>query len=585
MDAPHEQLAPEERRAVGQSSPACRRRSSPSTWFSEEWQTNESNDITRRNGSGVGALVSSNVSTGWWAPSVEQLLTRLPNEDPEGGAPADPFPIRSGAVHRQTLAAVGRVATARTRSGLRARLVSVDVAAVAATWLVVGSFATPETVAVRRWAAVAAAALLTLGVMKLLGLYRSRLCVQRGQEAARISVAVLAAAAVFASVGGGGRGGDEVAILAAGSCLLALIIFRWIFGQWLWAQRAQGRFHRGIVLVGTSDDAVDVWTMLRSQPELGYEVRGIIGEPRHHPDWVTLPKGRSVERIPEIARLTEASGVMVVANALSAAEVRRVIGLCETHGLHVQVCPGFRGLAPRRIRHVPMSGEAFLYVEPGRRPTWQLRAKRAMDVFGAVIGGLFALPILLVAFVAIRLEDGGPVVYRQARIGSDGKAFVVYKLRSMAHEGKEPGGDLTVLNERTDGPLFKSSSDPRVTRVGALIRALSIDELPQLFNVLTGTMSLVGPRPALPHEVAQFDEELLRRHTVKPGITGLWQLEARDNPSFHAYRRLDLLYVDNWSIGLDAAILVATVPMVMARATMLRRSEPRGGQEVFSGAQ
>ena len=189
--------------------------------------------------------------------------------------------------------------------------------------------------------------------------------------------------------------------------------------------------------------------------------------------------------------------------------------------------------------------------------------KRAIDLLGAVIGGFLALPILLLAWVAVRLEDGGPVIYRQTRIGLDGKPFVVYKLRTMAVDSGE-GGDLTMLNERTDGPLFKASHDPRVTRVGATMRALSIDELPQLFNVLTGTMSLVGPRPALPHEVAQFDAELLRRHTVKPGITGLWQLEARDNPSFHAYRRLDLLYVDNWSIGLDLVILVATVPMVIA---------------------
>jgi lipopolysaccharide/colanic/teichoic acid biosynthesis glycosyltransferase len=125
--------------------------------------------------------------------------------------------------------------------------------------------------------------------------------------------------------------------------------------------------------------------------------------------------------------------------------------------------------------------------------------------------------------------------------------------------------DLEAINERTDGPLFKAAHDPRVTRIGAVVRALSIDELPQLFNVLIGTMSLVGPRPALPHEVAHFDSELLRRHDVKPGITGLWQLEARDNPSFHAYRRLDLLYVDNWSIGLDLYIIVATAPMILAQ--------------------
>ena len=145
------------------------------------------------------------------------------------------------------------------------------------------------------------------------------------------------------------------------------------------------------------------------------------------------------------------------------------------------------------------------------------------------------------------------------------------------------GVDLAALNERTDGPLFKASHDPRVTRVGAIVRALSIDEIPQLFNVLTGTMSLVGPRPALPHEVAQFDYEFRRRHNVKPGITGLWQIEARDNPSFHTYRRLDLVYVDNWSIGLDLFIIVVTVPMVIAHAMSIGRQE-LGPEQVPSGA-
>ena len=134
------------------------------------------------------------------------------------------------------------------------------------------------------------------------------------------------------------------------------------------------------------------------------------------------------------------------------------------------------------------------------------------------------------------------------------------------------------MNERTGGPLFKASNDPRVTRIGRFLRATSIDELPQLWNVLTGTMSLVGPRFALPHEDAHFDTELQRRHQMRPGITGLWQTEARDNPSFSAYRRLDLLYVDNWSLGLDFAILANTAHAVSVRAlrTIVPGSSGRG---------
>jgi hypothetical protein len=136
----------------------------------------------------------------------------------------------------------------------------------------------------------------------------------------------------------------------------------------------------------------------------------------------------------------------------------------------------------------------------------------------------------------------------------------------MALDRQLPPSALATVNERTDGPLFKASNDPRVTRVGRLLRASSVDELPQLWNVLRGTMSLVGPRPALPDEVSQFDAELQRRHSVRPGMTGLWQVEARRNPSFSAYRRLDLHYVDNWSLSLDLAIMAATAPAVLGHA-------------------
>ncbi len=450
-------------------------------------------------------------------------------------------------------------------TGLRSRLLMADVVAASATWLVLGTINMPSTTAARQWIAALAAIAVTLAAMRLLGLYRSRVCVQRGQETARIVLAAVLGAVVLELLRGDGERSYVETAVAAGCCVLAVMTLRWMFRQWLRAQRARGRYRRGIVMIGTNDDAVAVWTMLHSQPELGYEVRAFIGEPRGRPDWAQLPNGNALDQLPEIARQTEATGVLLVANAVCAAEVRDVIDLCTAHGLHVQIWPGFGGLGTRRVRRYPMSGETFLYVEPGRRPTWQFAGKRAVDLLGASIGLLITSPLLLVACLAVRLEDGGPALYRQVRIGLKGESFVVYKLRSMALDA-DIDVDLAAMNERTDGPLFKATNDPRVTRVGAILRALSIDELPQLFNVLNGTMSLVGPRPAVPDEVAQFDPELLRRHGVKPGITGLWQLEARDNPSFHAYRRLDLLYVDNWSIGLDIFILLATVPVVIARA-------------------
>jgi exopolysaccharide biosynthesis polyprenyl glycosylphosphotransferase len=543
------------------------------TEFQRNGRANGANDTVRRLGSRLVAVVSSDLGKAWWVPSVEQTLTRLPDPPPEGAIDAGSSPTQSGIPGGESNASFQPASSRSRSSGLRLRLFYLDAAAAAATWLVLGTAMMPATTATRRWGAALAATAVTLTAMQLLGLYRSRLCVQRRQELARIVVAAAVGAVAFLLLRGTADRRAGVTIVAAGSCVLALMTLRWIFCQWLCAQRARGRYCRGIVMIGTNDDAVDVWTMLHSQPELGYEVRGIIGKPRYRPDWANLPNGRSLDQLPDIARQTDATGVLVVANALSAPEVRHVIELSAANGLQVQICPGLRGLVTHRIRRLPMSGEAFLYVEPGRGPAWQSAAKRAINVLGAAVSLLIAAPILLMAWIAVRLEDGGPALYRQVRIGLNEQPFFLYKLRSMALDA-DKGDDPGLINERIDGPLFKAAHDPRVTRVGAVLRALSIDELPQLVNVISGAMSLVGPRPALPREVAQFDPELRRRHGVKPGITGLRQLEARDNPSFHAYRRLDILYVDNWSIGLDLVILLSTVPKVIASAIRIR---PRAG--------
>ena len=175
-------------------------------------------------------------------------------------------------------------------------------------------------------------------------------------------------------------------------------------------------------------------------------------------------------------------------------------------------------------------------------------------------------PLIAAAALAIRLTDHGPAIYRSQRIGREGKTIQVLKLRTMVRDAHKLMVDVAALNERTGGPLFKASDDPRVTKIGRILRATSIDELPQLWNVLNGSMSLVGPRPALPDEVKHFDPELQRRDEMRPGITGLWQVEARDNPSFSVYRRLDLSYIDNWSLGLDVAIVASTAHQLVARA-------------------
>ncbi len=248
-------------------------------------------------------------------------------------------------------------------------------------------------------------------------------------------------------------------------------------------------------------------------------------------------------------------------------------------GLHVQLSSGLSRFGSNRLRMMPLAHHPAFYVEANGFKTGQALCKRALDLTLSSIVLLCTAPIIAVAAVAIKLEDRGPILYRQERVGLNGIPFKLLKLRSMVPDAAARLEHLVALNER-QGPLFKLSGDPRVTRVGRFLRISSIDELPQLVNVLQGQMSLVGPRPALPSEVAQFDSDLVERALVPPGITGLWQVEARDNPSFRAYRRLDLFYLDNWTIGLDLAIMAGTARMLAARtigaiAAPVRKSCPR----------
>jgi len=171
-------------------------------------------------------------------------------------------------------------------------------------------------------------------------------------------------------------------------------------------------------------------------------------------------------------------------------------------------------------------------------------------------------PLLLLIALLIRLDSPGPVLYRQTRVGLNGRRFRFYKFRSMVQGADVLKADLSAQN-RMNGPVFKMEKDPRVTRVGRLLRKTSLDELPQLFNVLKGDMSLVGPRPNLPEEVAQYKGWQRRRLSMKPGITGLWQVSGRNLIDFNEWMKLDLEYIDSWSLGLDLKILLKTIPTVL----------------------
>jgi exopolysaccharide biosynthesis polyprenyl glycosylphosphotransferase len=449
---------------------------------------------------------------------------------------------------------------------LRTRLLAFDLAAATVAWLGLGFVLTQAVSPVEKLARGSLAAVAMLISLRAGGLYRSRVCVKLAQEIERISLAALVGTFVFVAAEWSFHGpSTQGALLCGLTCVTVTAVFRGHYRRWLSAQRARGRYLRNVILVGGNDDSTALWKMLTSEPELGFRVTAIIGGGDGRP-WDHLPGSTTIAELPSLAKATGATGVLIASNALSGKDLQQAISLGSAFGLHVQVWPGLLGVGSVRLRDVPVSGEPFYYIEPHRTYRWQLCTKRAIDIAGSCAVLLLVSPVLALAALAIKIEDRGPVLHRQRRVGINGNAFTIYKLRTMAVGSEANADELQALNQRTDGPLYKTANDPRVTKVGRIFRLLSIDELPQLCNVFQGSMSLVGPRPALPHEALQFDEELQRRHTMRPGITGLWQARARENPSFNAYRRFDLHYIDNWSLRLDLSILAVTVPTVLAQA-------------------
>lgn len=424
----------------------------------------------------------------------------------------------------------------------------------------------------------------TLVLMVVQDLYLARVCTIRWRELQGI----------WRSVTGGGLMVLALEQLAradlplreiAGSGALAICMIvtsRAMFAAWLRRQRAAGLFVRDVVIVGADGDAVELAAVMREHPELGFRACGFVGDPKFA-DKLRVPCLGEVKRAAAVVNDAGCSGALVVASAMQPETLNSVVRELLSRDIRVQLSSGLRGIAHQRFRATPLAYEPLFFIEPISLSSWQIVIKRAVDILGAMIALTVGAPLFATIAVAIKVDTRGPVLFRQQRVGRNGRLFSLLKFRSMVNDSERHRQALSVANERTDGPLFKMAGDPRITRMGSLLRACSLDELPQLFNVLAGSMSLVGPRPALPREVAQFDDRLKMRAQVKPGLTGLWQIEARDNPAFGPYRRLDLFYVENWSPMLDGRIMLATLVHVIARAFRhMRRgtveSSPRSPQ-------
>lgn len=454
---------------------------------------------------------------------------------------------------------------------LRTRLVLRDLVALSACTALV-MFTAPEahTVALTTRAAVLGTfALVTwLGILAQ-GLYRARNCSIRSIEVLRVGrAAALGAGAGLIVAATIHHPMAEWIAATASLAFVAVAAQRGQFAASLGRARTAGRHCRPVVIIGGRSETERLLTLLEQHPELGLRAVGTMGRRRDGEAGTeigTTPWLGDLERTGATMQTHRIDSVIVASGDLSTGDLNLVVRDLLDAGVHVQLSSGIWGVAHSRLRAVPLAHEPFLYLEPPTLSPVQQTAKRAFDIAASAMVLLLVSPLLAIAALAIRLQDRGPAIFRQVRVGRGGERFTLLKLRTMVPDADAQLVDLTSVNERSGGPLFKLGADPRRTRVGRILERTSIDELPQLVNVLRGEMSIVGPRPALPHEVADFDPEFQARHRVPPGITGLWQAEAREKSDFDIYRRLDLFYVENWSVGLDLAICATTVASVTRR--------------------
>lgn len=352
---------------------------------------------------------------------------------------------------------------------------------------------------------------------------------------------------------------------------LALLAARWFMRQHLVSARSQGRATRRVVLLGSPNAVQHLFQSLTEVPGAGYHpVAAILPGFRIHApegeDGLPLPVVSVSGEVPDIVKVledTDADALAIAAGAqLRIATVRQLGWELSERRISQIMAPALTDIAGPRIHTQPVAGTSLIHVSTPRLVGVDAFLKRAFDILGASLLLILLSPVFLVVALCVKLSDPGPVFFHQQRVGKDGTRFHMHKFRSMVVDAEARLAELQARNEGA-GVLFKMKDDPRVTRVGAFIRRYSIDELPQLWNVLVGEMSLVGPRPPLPAEVAEYERHVSRRLLVKPGITGLWQVSGRSDLSWDESVRLDLYYVENWSIVQDLLILARTVKVVL----------------------
>ncbi len=346
--------------------------------------------------------------------------------------------------------------------------------------------------------------------------------------------------------------------------VVTLLLGRWVWRQWLVMKRGRGEFAARVLLVGSVESVAQIAREFQRHPSAGYRVVGACvptGEIAGTVPNTDIPVMGSVDAVARAMAVTGADTVAVTStDELPPDKVKEISWGLEAGRQHLVLAPSIIDIAGPRLHTRPVAGLPLIHVETPRFSKGQLFLKRAVDIVATSVGLVVVSPLLAFLAVAVRLTSQGPVFFRQTRVGLRGREFTMIKFRSMVVNAEDLLEQLE-REQRDSGNevLFKMKNDPRVTPVGRVMRKFSLDELPQLFNVLRGSMSLVGPRPPLPAEVAQYADHVHRRFLAKPGITGLWQVSGRSSLSWEESVRLDLSYVENWSLLGDLVILAKTV--------------------------
>lgn len=413
--------------------------------------------------------------------------------------------------------------------------------------------------------ALAAPVLWVLGIA-LGRTYEHRFVGNGGEEYKRLfnaGVVFLAVAATIAYATGAGH--KQLIVLGIPLALSLSFIVHWGARQALHRVRHEGRCMQRVVVVGLERSVAELVRTVKREPHAGLSIVAAC---------IDNARGAEVEGVPVLGGSGAVMDVLLRSNAdtvavtawsdVSQTDLRRLSWNLEGSGVTLLVAPRLTDISGPRIHIRPVAGLPLLNVEEPEFSGVRRIVKGALDRLLALVAISVLSPVLIGVALAVRLTSRGPVLFTQMRVGRHGRPFRIHKFRSMYVDAEHRLIDLRDRNEN-DGLLFKIKDDPRVTPVGRFIRRYSLDELPQFFDVLLGRMSLVGPRPPLPSEVDLYPLDVRRRLVVKPGITGLWQVSGRSNLSWDDSVRLDLLYVENWSLAMDVTIMMKTVLAVLRR--------------------